>query len=255
MSRIIISDRGAFLGKSSEQFRITRKDGPEVLVPARKVQQILVLGSGISVSSDAVEMADQLGVEIVFASYFGRPQARLIPATLGGTVKTRREQYRAYDDSRGSSLARSFISGKLKNQSSLLKSFAKKWKGGERSDLWQQFRDRSAEIEDLIPQLEGITGPVENVWERIMGLEGMGAEIYWRTWAALIPEEWSFPGRDYPAAKDHINSMLNFGYYLLEQEDWAATLYAGLDPYKGFLLADRLGQEKLVYDRYKDYCR
>ena len=76
MSRIILSDRGSFLGKSGEQFRITRKDGPEVLVPARKVQQILVLGSGISVSSDAVEMADQLGTEIVFAG--GDDRARRI---------------------------------------------------------------------------------------------------------------------------------------------------------------------------------
>jgi hypothetical protein len=47
MSRIILSDRGSFLGKSGEQFHIIRKDWPDVLVPARKVQQILVLGKGI----------------------------------------------------------------------------------------------------------------------------------------------------------------------------------------------------------------
>ena len=86
-----------------------------------------------------------------------------------------------------------------------------------------------------------------------MGVEGTGAEIYWRTWAKLIPEEWSFPGRDYPAAKDHVNSLLNFGYYLLEQEVWAATLYAGLDPYAGFLHADRPGKEKLVYDMMEEF--
>lgn len=85
----------------------------------------MVLGSGISVSSDAVEMADDLGVEIVFASYYGKPKARLIPASLGGTVRTRREQYHAYDDRRGPELAKAFIRGKLRNQASLLKSFAK----------------------------------------------------------------------------------------------------------------------------------
>jgi len=129
MSRIILTDRGSFLGKSGEQFRIARKDEPEVLIPARNVEQITIMGSGISISSDAVEMADQMGTEIVFASYYGRPLARLIPASLGGTVRTRREQYRAYDDSRGPHLAAAFIRGKLKNQSSLLKSFSKKWKG------------------------------------------------------------------------------------------------------------------------------
>ena len=42
-----------------------------------------------------------------------------------------------------------------------------------------------------------------------------------------IPDEWKFPGRDYPAAKDHINSLLNFGYYLLEQEIWAGEAWGG----------------------------
>lgn len=252
MSRIILSDRGSFLGKSGEQFRITRKDEPEVLVPARKVEQIMVLGSGISVSSDAIEMADDLGVEIVFASYYGKPKSRLIPASLGGTVRTRREQYHAYDDRRGPELAKAFIRGKLRNQASLLKSFAKKWKG-ERPELWQEFRENSNEIEALIPKLDSIRGSVEEVRDKIMGVEGSAAEIYWRTWAKLIPEEWKFPGRDYPAAKDHINSLLNFGYYVLEQEVWAATLYAGLDPYAGFLHADRPGQEKLVYDMMEEF--
>ncbi|MFB3765495.1 MAG: CRISPR-associated endonuclease Cas1, partial [Methanotrichaceae archaeon] len=80
MSRIILTDRSSFLGKSGGQFRISRKEGPESLVPARKVSQVLILGSGISVSSDAIEMADDLGVEIVFANYYGKPLARLIPA-------------------------------------------------------------------------------------------------------------------------------------------------------------------------------
>ncbi len=252
MSRIILSDRGSFLGKSGEQFRVTRKDEPDVLVPARKVEQILVLGSGISVSSDAIEMADELGVEIVFASYYGKPRARLIPASLGGTVKTRREQYHAYDDRRGADLAKSFISGKLRNQASLLKSFAKKWKG-DRPELWQEFRDRANEIESRIPELDKIRGDLDHCREKVMGLEGLCADTYWRTWRLLIPEEWKFPGRDYPAAKDHVNSLLNFGYYVLEQEVWAATLYAGLDPYAGFLHADRPGQEKLVYDMMEEF--
>jgi len=93
-------------------------------------------------------MANELGVEIVFASYYGKPLARLIPATLGGTVKTRREQYYAYEDERGVNLAKAFIRGKLKNQASLLKSFAKKWKE-ERKDLWEEFRNSSSQIEAI----------------------------------------------------------------------------------------------------------
>jgi len=252
MSRIILTDRGSFLGKSGEQFRISRKDEPEVLIPARKVEQITIMGSGISISSDAVEMADQMGAEIVFASYYGRPLARLIPASLGGTVKTRREQYRAYDDSRGLHLAAAFIKGKLKNQASLLKSFSKKWKG-EQPDLWHEFRSAAESIESLIPKIETVRYDLETSRGEIMGIEGYAADIYWRTWSRLIPESWRFPGRDYPAARDPVNSLLNFGYYVLEQEVWAAVIYAGLDPYAGFLHADRPGKEKLVYDIMEEF--
>ncbi|MCQ8903441.1 MAG: CRISPR-associated endonuclease Cas1, partial [Methanothrix sp.] len=145
-----------------------------------------------------------------------------------------------------------FIRGKLKNQASLLKSFAKKWKE-ERKDLWEEFRNSSSQIEAIIPQLDLVKGRLDDAREQIMGLEGNAGEIYWCTWSKLIPDGWSFPGRKYPDARDPINSLLNFGYYLLEQEVWAATLYAGLDPYAGFLHADRSGQEKLVYDMMEEF--
>ena len=38
-----------------------------------------------------------------------------------------------------------------------------------------------------------------------------------------IPDEWKFPGRDYPAANDHINSLLNFGYYLQNRRSGRPT--------------------------------
>ena len=114
-------------------------------------------------------------------------------------------------------------------------------------------RAREARRESLITHLDPIKGVVEDCRDRIMGVGGTGAEIYWRTWARLIPEEWNFSGRDYPAAKDPINSLLNFGYYVLEQDVWGAVLYAGLDPYAGFLHADRPGKEKLVYDMMEEF--
>ena len=51
MPRIILSEHGAFLSKSGEQFRITRKDEQEVLIPAQEGgARSRVLGRGISVS-------------------------------------------------------------------------------------------------------------------------------------------------------------------------------------------------------------
>jgi hypothetical protein len=38
MTHIILSERGSFLGKSSEQFRVSRKDEEDILFAARKVE-------------------------------------------------------------------------------------------------------------------------------------------------------------------------------------------------------------------------
>jgi CRISP-associated protein Cas1 len=252
MTHIILSERGSYLGKSSEQFRVSRKDEEDLLFAARKVEQILVMGSGISVSSDAISLADEMGVEIIFANYYGKPQSRLIPARLGGTVKTKREQYKAYEDRRGTDLAKSFIRGKIKNQASLLKSFAKKWKE-DKPSIWNLFKSPADKIESSISRLDRINGNIESTREKIMGIEGTAADEYWKAWKKLLPDSWSFRSRDYPDAKDPINSLLNFGYYLLEQETWAAALYSGLDPYAGFLHADRSGHEKLVYDMMEEF--
>ncbi|MHC1568699.1 MAG: CRISPR-associated endonuclease Cas1 [Candidatus Syntropharchaeia archaeon] len=253
MSRLILTERGTFLGKTGEQFKILRKEKKDETKPAINIDQIVIIGRSISISSDAVHLANDNNIDILFLSYSGKPIARLIPARMGGTVKTRREQYLAYHDERSVHLAKRFVYGKMKNEASLLKSFAKKWKESK-TDLWREFRESADKITSILEELNTIHGNnIEEVRERIMGIEGMGAEIYWSTYSRLIPEEWNFEGRDYPAAGDPINAMLNFGYYILEQEVWKAVLYAGLDPYAGFLHADKPGKEKIVYDLMEEF--
>lgn len=253
MTRLILTERGTYLGKTSEQFRIRVPNEKDVLRPAKKVDQIIVLGRGISVSADAIQLANENNVDMLFLSYYGKPIARIIPAKLGGTVKTRREQYLAYYDERSVALAKWFVIGKLRNESSLLKSFAKKWKGNK-DELWQDFRMNADKIIDIANSLGDIKGKnIDQVRDAIMGIEGRGTNVYWQTFMKLITEEWGFKEREYPNAKDPINALLNFGYYLLEQEVWKCLLYAGLDPYAGFLHADRAGQQKLIYDVMEEF--
>ncbi len=253
MSRLILTERGTYLGKSSEQFRISRKDKKDEARSAKGIDQIVIIGKSVSLSSDAIFLANENNIDILFLSYSGKPVARLIPAKLGGTVKTRREQYLSYYDERSVHLAKQFVFGKLKNEASLLKSFAKKWKGGK-EELWSYFRHEANRIISIAGELDAVGGnSIEEVRDVIMGIEGRAADIYWNAYARLLPEEWGFKSREYPNAKDSINALLNFGYYILEQEVWKAMLYAGLDPYAGFLHADKPGKEKAVYDLMEEF--
>ncbi len=253
MSRLILTERGTYIGKTSEQFKIMRKDKQDEMRSAKGIDQIVVVGQSVSISSDAVFLANENNIDILFLTYSGKPVARLMPAKFGGTVKTRREQYLSYYDERSVYLAKQFVLGKLRNEASLLKSFAKKWKGAK-EELWTNFRERADRIISISNELDAIKGKnIEDVRDVIMGVEGRAADVYWDAYAKLLPEEREFKGREYPGAKDAVNALLNFGYHILEQEVWKATLYAGLDPYAGFLHADKPGKEKAVYDLMEEF--
>ena len=88
----------------------------------------------------------------------------------------RRAQYKAYEDQRGTDLAKAFIRGKIKNQASLLKSFAKKWKN-DKPSIWNWFKSPADKIESAILSLDRIDGNVDSSQELIMGIEGSAAAL------------------------------------------------------------------------------
>src|SRR5881409_3033564 len=79
-------------------------------------------------------------------------------------------------------------------------------------------------------------------------LEGRAAQGYWSQIASIIPAELAWPGRETRGATDPFNAALNYGYGILYGQVEQALTLAGLDPYGGFLHADRPGKRSLVLD-------
>ncbi len=86
-----------------------------------------------------------------------------------------------------------------------------------------------------------------------MGNEGFSSKIYWLALreSGLLPS--SFQSRTGRGASDIVNSMLNFGYAVLETIIWNAVTNAGLEPYVGFLHVQRPGKPSLVLDIMEEY--
>ncbi|HRL14402.1 MAG TPA: CRISPR-associated endonuclease Cas1, partial [Aggregatilineales bacterium] len=91
------------------------------------------------------------------------------------------------------------------------------------------------------------------LYDRLMGFEGQAAHLYWQGAALLIPDKYAFPGRIGRGAVDPINSLLNYGYGILYAQIERAVILAGLDPYAGFLHADRPGKPSLVLDLIEEF--
>jgi len=253
MTKIILDDFGIFLGRKRNRF-IIRKGEEKREFQAETVDSIICTTIGASITSSALRLAAEKKIQMIFAYHSGDPYAILMPTTLTGSVRARREQFEAYTDKRSLTLAKAFIKGKLKNQANILKLMAKNRKPRNRrlaAELYKAGRTIDG-INQTIDQIEGRN--IDEKRQTLMNIEAEAARTYWRAISLTLPTELEFTGRKTRGAKDPFNAMLNFGYQAaLFPEVWRAICYAGLDPYAGFLHADRPGKPSLVLDLMEEF--
>jgi len=235
---LLVNEFGTFLGLHSERLQLSRKGQTLLEVPLVRLSHVLVLASGISLSSNAIRECCGRGIPITFLDSRGDPYATLLSPDLTGTVRTRREQLLAYSDARGVHLARCFARGKLQNQVNLLR-YAAKYRREREVELFRRVEDHWLTIQDAVLDLDRLQGQnVEEVRGEILSIEGRAAQHYWEGLRELLVEEHNWPGRETRGATDLINSLLNYGYGVLASRVQQALILAGLDPYGGFIHAD-----------------
>ena len=86
--QLFLNTPGAYLSKSGDYFQI--KVGQEKsLISVHKVQSILVTSCAVF-SSDAIELAMNHNIDVVFLDRFGNPCGRVWQSKLGSTTRIRR---------------------------------------------------------------------------------------------------------------------------------------------------------------------
>ena len=251
--KIFLDDFGIFLGRKRNRFMIKKKEEKREFL-ADDVDFIICSSQGVAFSASALNLAVKHNIQVVFARYGGWPYAILMPTSMSGSVRARREQFLAYNDERGFLLAKGFVIGKLLNQANLLRLLAKNRKPTDPVLADRLYRAGRAvgELTSKINEISG--GIIDRNRQTLMNIEAEGAKVYWDAMKQILPIELAFPGRETRGARDPFNAMLNFGYQMiLFPEIWKAVSYAGLDPYAGFLHADRPGKPSLVLDLMEEF--
>ena len=85
--------------------------------------------------------------------------------------------------------------------------------------------------------------------DTLRGYEGEAASVYFGVLDELIlqqKKDFIFQGRNRRPPRDNVNAMLSFVYTLLTNAMASALETVGLDPYVGFMHADRPGQVLLL---------
>jgi CRISPR-associated protein Cas1 len=250
---LFVQDRGVFIAKHQGRLRVTKEKATLQEAPLMHLQQVIVSGGGVGISSDAVRACAEEGIPIHFLSSTGTPYASLYSAGLTGTVLTRRAQLRAYDGPAGVALARAFTQGKLQNQANLLR-YTAKYRKETDPEMYAMLTAAAGEVVDSIIAARDLPGEtIDALREALMGIEGRYAARYWGALAALLPAELAWPGRETRGAADPFNQALNYGYGVLYKQVEHAIVLAGLDPYAGLLHADRPGKPSLVLDLIEEF--
>jgi CRISPR-associated protein Cas1 len=261
VQHLLIDQYGAFLGKHSERLIVTKGEEKIAQAPFIHLESVVIANQGVSLSADAVRECTERGIPIYFISSTGTAYASLYSAGLIGTVVTRRAQFEAIQTTRGLSLVIAFGMGKLLNQSNLLKYMAKYRKETDPA-LHEELRLCADEILDHLIEMERIkqypefqdgTATVNDLRNELMGIEGRGAQRYWKAVKQTLPEKYQFTGRKGRGATDPVNCALNYAYGVLYGEVERALVLAGLDPFAGFLHVDRPGKPSLTLDFIEEF--
>jgi CRISPR-associated protein Cas1 len=250
---LIVEGKGLFLGKHQGRLRVSQQGKVVSEAPLIHLQQVVVVDTGVAISADVIHTCAEEGIPIHFLSANGHNAAGLYSAGLVGTVLTRRAQLSAFEDARGVALARAFVLGKIENQRVLIRYIAKYRKETDLA-LFEELTLVAAELGDHVYEAEKLAArQVSEIRDQLLSVEGRAASRYWGAIKRIIPTELDWPGRETQGATDPFNMALNYGYGFLYAQVEQALILAGLDPYGGFLHADRPGKPSLVLDLIEEF--
>ena len=250
---LIVEGRGTFVSKHQGRLRVSREQKIVTEVPLIHLERVILVDNSIALSSDVVRVCAEEGIPIYFMSSRGQAIASLYSAGLTGTVLTRRAQLLSYENERGVLAAKAMIAGKLENQANLLRYIAKYRKETDPT-VYEELTLVTLEMRDAMHELTQLNAHrIEDIREQVMSVEGRAAQKYWTAIGRIIPSDLNWPGRETRGATDAFNSVLNYGYGILYSQVEQALVLAGLDPYGGFLHADRPGKPSLVLDLVEEF--
>jgi CRISPR-associated protein Cas1 len=243
---LVLTTFGTYLHRQGEMFVVKVREQKQE-VSARKVRSI-VITTGASLSTDAIQLAVEKNIDIVFLDPMGQPYGRVWHGRPGSTIEIRREQLRLADTERGLRLALGWMLRKLDNQIEFLRGARQR-----RTRLSAPLTEKIDALRALHTALAQVSGELDAVRGTIMGLEGRAGRTYWEAVNLLLPDRFRFAARSRNPAKDEFNCLLNYAYGVLYGTVERACVLAGLDPYVGFIHTDHYQKRSLVFDLIECY--
>lgn len=239
---LILNTFGTSLSRDNEAFVINHKDGQQRL-PVAGISSIHV-SRGAQITSDAVLLAIENEIEILFMNRSGEPIGRVWSNKYGSISTIRKGQLNFTFSKDAIEWIKDVMIRKMDNQQALILAMR------VNDDRTQRLVDKAIRrISDYQTKVKSLKGEViSDIAPKLRGWEGVSSKIYFETLNLFIPENMQFAKRSQHPALDVVNALLNYGYGILYGKVEGALIKAGIDPYVGVFHRDDYNRPVLVYD-------
>ena len=153
-------------------------------------------------------------------------------------------------------MARQIIAGKLQNSRNSLLRAARETDNAQEESHLREVADMMAsqlrELGRLTPSDLGGEGALD----ALRGTEGLAGQQYFSVFSLCLKqqrESFGFSSRSRRPPRDRINCLLSFLYALVRHDCIAALTTIGLDPFVGFLHAERPNRPALALDLMEEF--
>ncbi len=195
-------------------------------------------------------------MSVNYLSEGGYLQAR-VTGVADTSVTLRRAYFRAADiPTKCAAVARQIIAGKIQNsRNSLLRAARETENAQEQSTLAEVTDILARQLHDLgrlaVSDLEH-----DGAIDALRGSEGLAAQQYFNVFRYFLKQQrdsFDFTSRSRRPPRDRINCLLSFLYALVRHDCIAALTTVGLDPFVGFLHAERANRPALALDLMEEF--
>ncbi|MCQ2974315.1 MAG: CRISPR-associated endonuclease Cas1 [Bacteroidales bacterium] len=245
---LILNTFGVSLSKDNGCFMINSADVKQ-RIPVQGIKSIQI-SRGAQITSDAVLLAIENEIEIIFMDNQGKPMGRVWSNKYGSISTIRKGQIEFTFSSKALEWIKNVIAQKIANQQALLMMMPT----NDDEVIITKRKKAINRLEDYRAKVLALEGEiVSDVAPTLRGWEGVASKIYFETIQMFLPDEFKFKERSQVPAMDVANAFLNYGYGILYGKVEGALIKAGIDPYVGVLHRDDYNRPVLVYDVIEIY--
>lgn len=235
---VYVVGHGHSIRKNGGRLEIAMEGEVVRSLPFRDVSQLSIYGNAY-ITTPVLRTMMQRGIPVCYFSHGGWFYG-FSTGMIHKNVELRMQQFKTAIDPRASlELARGFINGKIRNCRTILR----------RND-----KGLPRKILNQLKNLSENAKVVESV-ERLLGIEGLAARIYFSRFDNLLKKEsaFSFENRNKRPPKDPVNAVLSYLYGILSKEMFTTLLAVGFDPYLGFYHQPKYGRPALALDMMEEF--